>query len=43
VDNQPAIDLAKNPVLYDPSKHINVKFHFLRDCVNGEQIILEFV
>ena len=35
VDNQPAIALAKNPVLHDRSKHIDVKFHFLRDCVDG--------
>ncbi|XP_066373571.1 secreted RxLR effector protein 161-like [Miscanthus floridulus] len=31
VDNQPVITLAKNPVLHDRSKHIDVKFHFLRD------------
>ena len=35
VDNQPAIVVAKNPVLHDRSKHIDVKFHFLRDCVDG--------
>ena len=35
VDNQPTITLAKNPVLHDQSKHIDVKFHFLRDCVDG--------
>ena len=35
VDNQPAIALAKNPVLHDRSKHIDVKFYFLRDCVDG--------
>ena len=29
VDNQPAIALAKNPVLHDQSKHIDIKFHFL--------------
>ena len=28
VDNQPALALAKNPVLHDRSKHIDVKFHF---------------
>ena len=33
----------KNPVLHDWSKHIDVKFHFLRDCVDGEQIVIEFV
>ena len=35
VDNQPAIALAKNPVVHDRSKHIDVKFHFLKDCVDG--------
>ena len=43
VDNQPVIALAKNPVLYDRSKHIDVKFHFLRDCVDGGQIVIKFV
>ena len=40
VDNQPAIVLAKNLVLHDRSKHIDIKFHFLRDCVDGGQIIM---
>ncbi|XP_066375343.1 secreted RxLR effector protein 161-like [Miscanthus floridulus] len=35
VDNQRAIALVKNPLLHDRSKHNDVKFHFLRDCVNG--------
>jgi hypothetical protein len=43
VDNQPAIALAKNPVLHDRSKHIDTRFHFIRDCVDGGQIVLEFV
>ena len=43
VDNQPTITLAKNLVLHDRSKHIDVKFHFLRDCVDGGQIVIEFV
>ena len=43
VDNQPAIVLTKNPVLHVRSKHIDVKFHFLRDCVDGGQIVIEFV
>ena len=43
VDNQPAIALAKNPVLHDRSKHIDVKFHFLKGCVDGGQILIEFV
>ena len=43
VYNQPAIALAKNLVLHDRCKHIEVKFHFLRDCIDGGQIIIEFV
>ena len=43
MDNQPAIALAKNPVLHDWSKHIDIKFHFLRDCVDVGQIVIEFV
>ena len=35
VDNQPTLALAKNPILRDRSKHIDIKFHFLRDCVDG--------
>ena len=35
VDNQPAIALAENSVLHDRSKHIDMKFHFFRDCVDG--------
>ena len=33
----------KNPVLHDRSKHIDVKFHFLRDCIDGEQTVIEFI
>ena len=43
VDNQATIALAKNLVLHDWSKHIDVKFHFLRDCVDRGQIVIEFV
>jgi len=43
VDNQPTIALAKNPVLHDRSKHIDIKFHFLRDCIDEGQIVIEFV
>ena len=32
-DNQSGIGLSENPVFHDGSKHIDVKYHFLRDCV----------
>lgn len=40
-DNKSAIDLAKHHVSHGRSKHIETKFHFLRDQVNRE--ILELV
>ena len=43
VDNQPALALAKNHDLHDQSKHIDVKFHFFQDCVDGGQLVIKFV
>lgn len=43
VDYQPAIALAKNPILHDRSKHIDIKYNFLHDCVDEGQLVLEFV
>lgn len=34
IDNKPTINVAKNPVLHDRSRHIEVRFHFLREQVN---------
>jgi hypothetical protein len=38
VDNQATIALSKNPVFHDRSKHIDTKFHFIRECVDRGQI-----
>ena len=43
VDNKSAIALMKNPVHHDRSKHIDVKFHFIRDCCDRKLIDVEFV
>lgn len=34
VDNKSTISLSKNPVFHGRSKHIETKFHFLRDEVS---------
>ena len=41
VDNSSAIALMKNPVFHGRSKHIDVKFHFIRECVEREQIVVK--
>jgi hypothetical protein len=35
-----AISVAKNPVLHSRTKHIEVRYHFLRDNVEKENIDL---
>ncbi|GJV52089.1 ribonuclease H-like domain, reverse transcriptase, RNA-dependent DNA polymerase [Tanacetum coccineum] len=43
VDNKSAIALMKNPVFHGRSKHIDTKYHFIRECVEREDIQVEFV
>lgn len=43
IDNKSAIDLAKNPVFHGWSKHIDVRYHFIRECVERGDIIVKHV
>lgn len=43
VDNKLASALAKNPVFHERSKHIELKYHFICDCMEMKNIELEFV
>ena len=42
-DNTSAISISKNPVLHSKTKHIPIKYHFLREQVNEQQVKLEYV
>ena len=42
-DNQGSVALAKNPVFHKRSKHIDVKYHFIRDVVNKNLVQLKYV
>jgi hypothetical protein len=42
-DNQSAIQLSKNPVYHDRSKHIDVKYHYIRECIDEGRIEVESV
>lgn len=41
-DNSSTIQLSKHPVLHGKSKHIEVRFHYLRELVSGETVKLEY-
>ncbi|CAJ2668729.1 unnamed protein product [Trifolium pratense] len=40
VDNQSAINLARNPISHGRSKHIETRFHFIRFQVAAKKIVL---
>ena len=42
-DNTSTISLFKNPVQHSKSKHIPIKYHYLRDQVENKNIKLEYV
>jgi hypothetical protein len=43
MDNTSAIALSKNPVLHARSKHIKTKFHYIRECVNRGEVVVDAV
>ena len=42
-DNQGASALAKNPVNHKRSKHIDIRFHFIRDEITEDRLCLEYI
>lgn len=42
-DNQGAISLAKNQILSQRSKHIDIRYHYIRSIINSGQVMLEYV
>jgi hypothetical protein len=38
VDNKSVIELAKNPVHHERSKHIDVKFHSIQEQIKNEKV-----
>ena len=42
-DNTSAISISKNPVLHSKTKHIPIKYHFLREQVAQKIVKLDYV
>ena len=42
-DNQICIRLSENPVFHDRSKHIEIKYHFIRDYVQRGVAELQYI
>jgi hypothetical protein len=43
VDNESAIKLARNPVMHQKTKHVEIYWHFIREAVESGEVALEFV
>jgi hypothetical protein len=42
-DNQNCVKLSKNPVFHDRSKHIEIKYHYIRDMVQRKTIHVQYL
>ena len=42
MDNVSAINLAKNPIAHGRSKHIEMRFHYLRELVGDGKLRLSY-
>jgi len=42
-DNHSCIKLSENPVFHDRSKHIDIQYHHLRDCVARRIMFLQYI
>ena len=42
-DNTSAINISKNHVMHSKTKHIPIKYHFLRDKVSQKEVKLEYI
>ena len=41
VDNSGCIDFAKNPVEHKRTKHIDIRYHFVREAITTDEVTLE--
>ena len=42
-DNQSCMKLSENPMFHDRSKHIEIKYHYIRDMVQRGAVRLQYV
>ena len=42
-DNQSCIKLTENPIFHDRSKHIDMRYHYIRDLVQRKTVKLQYI
>ena len=43
IDSRSAEELSRNPVYHERTKHIDTRYHFIRECVSDGVVELEHV
>jgi hypothetical protein len=43
VDSKSALALAKNPIFHERSKHIRVRYHFIRSCLDEGSVRANYI
>jgi hypothetical protein len=43
VDSKSTLALAKNPIFRERSKHIRIKYHFIRSCLDEGSIKASYI
>ncbi|KAG2570656.1 hypothetical protein PVAP13_7KG077972 [Panicum virgatum] len=43
IDNKSALELCKNPVFHERTKHIDTRYHYIKDCVANGVVDVEHV
>ena len=43
IDSDSAIKLAENPKFHKRSKHIDITYHFIRECIRDKKVTVAFV
>ena len=42
-DNTSPINISKNPVSHTKTKHVNIKYHYLKELVQDKEVRLEYI
>ena len=42
-DNQSCVKFSENPVFHDRSKHIDMKYHYIRDIIQKGFVKLQYI
>ena len=42
-DNTSAINISKNPVMHAKTKHIAIKYHYVRELVEDKEVKMEYI